>query len=341
MLAKNGRMSAPRVGRIIGELCEVLQAAHDEGIIHRDLKPANLMIVEPGHAARADQGHGLRAGQARSRARPLRKVTDTNVDFAVGTPGYICPEQVRGEEMDHRGDLYSVGVMMYELLTGRLPFQRPDEHGHPARPRHRAAADVRRAGAGRAGCRGRSRSWCSSAWRRTRSDRPQTARELAERFDTALDRAMAKLEARRRGRPRARRSKTGSSRRHAGPAAMTAQDTLAGSAAATRRSHQTPTREEARAAVPHGGVDAGADRDHEAARVRPRRRRRGGGERARADQGAARRPQGDRQRRLLVARPRPPVAARSTSNCTCSTTIRGTRTASRFTSCSARRIRGF
>src|SRR5262249_55836744 len=55
----------------------------------------------------------------------LRKVTDTNVDFAVGTPGYICPEQVRGEEMDHRGDLYSVGVMMYELLTGRLPFSGP------------------------------------------------------------------------------------------------------------------------------------------------------------------------------------------------------------------------
>ena len=47
MLAKNGRMSAPRVGRIIGELCEVLQAAHDEGIIHRDLKPANLMVVDP------------------------------------------------------------------------------------------------------------------------------------------------------------------------------------------------------------------------------------------------------------------------------------------------------
>src|SRR5437867_8064164 len=54
-----------------------------------------------------------------------RKVTDTNVDFAVGTPSYICPEQVRGEEMDHRGDLYSVGVILYELLTGRLPFSGP------------------------------------------------------------------------------------------------------------------------------------------------------------------------------------------------------------------------
>jgi serine/threonine-protein kinase len=55
----------------------------------------------------------------------FKKVTDTNVDFAVGTPGYICPEQVQGEEMDHRGDLYSVGVVLYELLTGRLPFTGP------------------------------------------------------------------------------------------------------------------------------------------------------------------------------------------------------------------------
>jgi len=52
-----------------------------------------------------------------------RKVTDTSVDFAVGTPSYIAPEQVRGEAMDHRGDLYSVGVIAYELLSGRVPFQ--------------------------------------------------------------------------------------------------------------------------------------------------------------------------------------------------------------------------
>ena len=121
LLRKNGKFTAARVGRVIGQLCEVLQAAHDEGIIHRDLKPANLMVVDPdtprerikvmdfGLAKLADEG-------------PAVAVTDTAVDFAVGTPGYIAPEQIRGEAMDHRGDLYSVGAMMFELMTGRLPF---------------------------------------------------------------------------------------------------------------------------------------------------------------------------------------------------------------------------
>src|SRR6476620_9509769 len=125
MLAKNGGMSAPRVGRIMGELCEVLQAAHDENIMHRDLKPANLMVVESDTPR--ERIKVMDFGLAKLvDGETLRKVTDTNVDFAVGTPGYICPEQVRGEEMDHRGDLYSVGIMLYELLTGRLPFTGPN-----------------------------------------------------------------------------------------------------------------------------------------------------------------------------------------------------------------------
>src|SRR5438552_712596 len=89
-----------------------------------DLKPANLMVVEPDTPR--ERIKVMDFGLAKLvDGETLRKVTDTNVDFAVGTPGYICPEQVRGEEMDHRGDIYSVGVMMYELLTGRLPFNGP------------------------------------------------------------------------------------------------------------------------------------------------------------------------------------------------------------------------
>jgi serine/threonine-protein kinase len=199
LLARNGKMSAPRVARIIGELCEVLQAAHDEGIIHRDLKPANLMIIEPdtprerikvmdfGLAKLVEQEHA-------------RKVTDTNVDFAVGTPGYICPEQVRGEDMDHRGDIYSVGIMMFELLTGRLPFTGPTSMdillAHATEPPPSFSS---------LGLKG----WVPrpiehlvmECLAKDPEERPQSARDLAERFDTALAHAQALIESDGHGRP--------------------------------------------------------------------------------------------------------------------------------------------
>jgi serine/threonine protein kinase len=121
LLQKNGRLSPARTGRILGQLCEVLQSAHDQGLIHRDLKPANLMVVDP------DSPHEKIKVMDFGLAKLIDEVApsdyqQSSAEFAVGTPGYICPEQVRGDEVDHRGDLYSVGVMLYELLTGRLPF---------------------------------------------------------------------------------------------------------------------------------------------------------------------------------------------------------------------------
>jgi serine/threonine-protein kinase len=192
MLAKNGRMSAPRVGRIVGELCEVLQAAHDEGIIHRDLKPANLMVVDPDSPR--ERIKVMDFGLAKLiEGDTARKVTDTNVDFAVGTPGYICPEQVRGEEMDHRGDLYSVGVMTFELLTGRLPFTGPSSMdillAHATEPPPTFAE------LGLTGWVPREvEELVFDCLAKHPEDRPQSARELAERFDTALDRAMKKVD---------------------------------------------------------------------------------------------------------------------------------------------------
>jgi serine/threonine-protein kinase len=124
-----------------------------------------------------------------------RKVTDTNVDFAVGTPGYICPEQVRGEEMDHRGDLYSVGVMMYELLTGKLPFNGPTSMDILLA--HATEYPPTFAELGLAGWVPREvEELVFDVLAKDPEDRPQTARELADRFDTALSRAQAKAEAR-------------------------------------------------------------------------------------------------------------------------------------------------
>jgi serine/threonine-protein kinase len=121
LLQHNSRLSPARTGRLLGQLCEVLQAAHNEGIIHRDLKPANLMVVDP------DTPYELIKVMDFGLAKLLDKSTLVNVtnpgtEYAIGTPGYMCPEQARGEEMDHRGDLYSVGVILFEMLTGRLPF---------------------------------------------------------------------------------------------------------------------------------------------------------------------------------------------------------------------------
>ena len=194
LLAKNKRLSAPRVARIIGQLCEVLQAAHDEGVIHRDLKPANLMIIDPDTPR--ERIKVMDFGLAKLvEDGPARRVTDTNVDFAVGTPGYIAPEQIRGETMDHRGDLYSVGVMMYELLTGRLPFQ--GATGMDVLLAHATEAPPRFAEIGLSG-------WVPSSVEalvhellaKDPDDRPQSARELAERLETAIDHAQALVEAR-------------------------------------------------------------------------------------------------------------------------------------------------
>jgi serine/threonine-protein kinase len=243
MLAKNGKMSAPRVGRIIGELCEVLQAAHDEGIIHRDLKPANLMVVDPDTPR--ERIKVMDFGLAKLVEHETgRKVTDTNVDFAVGTPGYICPEQVRGEEMDHRGDLYSVGIMMYELLTGRVPFVGNNSMdvllAHATEPPP-TFADL--------GMRGwvphEVEQLVLDCLAKDPDERPQQARELAERFDNALERALAVRNARIATPPPPLTSKP------AGPEATPIlnppsirQETLPGSTAPTTI-QPTPAREQA------------------------------------------------------------------------------------------------
>jgi serine/threonine-protein kinase len=184
LLHRNGRLTPSRVGRLLGQLCEVLQAAHSQGIVHRDLKPANLMVVDPDTPY--EKIKVMDFGLAKLvQARNLHKISDAGGEFAIGTPGYICPEQVRGEEMDHRGDLYSVGVILYELLTGRIPFAGRSTMdvllAHATEP----APPFQEAGAG---------DWVPSAIEavvlsclaKLPEDRPANARELAERFETAL-----------------------------------------------------------------------------------------------------------------------------------------------------------
>jgi serine/threonine-protein kinase len=187
LLHRNGRLSPPRLGRILGQLCEALQAAHGEGIVHRDLKPANLMIVDPDTPFEKIKvmDFGLAKMFNTSSKKLPEGISDTNVEFAVGTPGYISPEQVRGDGMDHRSDLYSVGVILYELLTGRLPFTGVETmdvllaHATEAPPSFEAV--------GLGGLIPPTiEELVFSCLAKNPDDRPQSARDLFERYENAL-----------------------------------------------------------------------------------------------------------------------------------------------------------
>jgi serine/threonine protein kinase len=99
--------------RYLREIGDGLQHAHDAGIVHRDLKPTNVLIHSDGRAMLADFGLARGAGQ------PTHLTT---IGLAIGTPGYMAPEQVMGHEVDRRCDIYAMGVLTFEMLTGRLPF---------------------------------------------------------------------------------------------------------------------------------------------------------------------------------------------------------------------------
>lgn len=114
MLRDQGKMEARKAARIMLQTAAGLEAAHDAGIIHRDIKPANILLTDRGLVKIADFGLALLAGGA-------SRLTATGM--FMGTPGYLSPEQCLDRDVDHRTDIYSLGVTFFEMLTGGIPFK--------------------------------------------------------------------------------------------------------------------------------------------------------------------------------------------------------------------------
>ncbi len=113
LIRKMGQLSAGQAITIAKQVCDGLNEAHRLGVVHRDLKPQNIMIDTDGDVRIMDFGI----------ARSLGAKGITGAGVMIGTPEYMSPEQVEGKEVDQRADIYSLGIILYEMVTGRVPFE--------------------------------------------------------------------------------------------------------------------------------------------------------------------------------------------------------------------------
>jgi serine/threonine-protein kinase len=118
ILIEQKKLPIDRAIRIALGICEALEYIHSKGVVHRDLKPENIMVDANDHVKLIDFGIAGSVG--------MRRLTFAKLTQAMGTPDYISPEQVKSKRGDARSDIYALGVMLYEMLTGEVPFHGPN-----------------------------------------------------------------------------------------------------------------------------------------------------------------------------------------------------------------------
>ncbi|HYO65751.1 MAG TPA: protein kinase, partial [Archangium sp.] len=148
VLSKDGPLPEQRIVRIVSQVLSALYDAHNAGVIHRDLKPENIMVEQ--RRNEPDFVKVLDFGIAKIQDAEGEGPALTRTGFVCGTPEYMSPEQARGATLDHRSDLYAVGIILYQLLTGRLPFESDSAVGYATKhlteeplPPSRKRSDIR------------------------------------------------------------------------------------------------------------------------------------------------------------------------------------------------------
>ncbi len=118
ILNEEGKLPIERAVKLSIEICDALDTMHKHGVVHRDLKPENIMVCEGDRIKIIDFGIAMK--------EDARRLTFTDMSSVLGTPDYISPEQVKGQRGDQRSDIYALGAMLYEMLTGQPPFTGPN-----------------------------------------------------------------------------------------------------------------------------------------------------------------------------------------------------------------------
>ena len=118
ILNKEGKLPVERAVKLTLGILDALDTMHKHGVVHRDLKPENVMVLDDDQIKLIDFGIAMK--------EEARRITHASVTPVLGTPDYISPEQVRGQRGDQRSDVYAMGAMLYEMLTGQPPFTGPN-----------------------------------------------------------------------------------------------------------------------------------------------------------------------------------------------------------------------